>query len=199
MKLIDDLVDLSELSEDSFSILINEFNTNALKSFNDFSKYQKLYLEHNIEQEKADTLYGVLAYILRFLIDEKSVDEGLQKFEQDRLSDDLDKVKAIWDRIKKSIPNLNGFINILKERDLLKVSNGLDSLKIVCDVRPLFDVERENIIKYTYPILLSLEIRDSDKKLVFELSETDLINAQSEVDTAVRKIGILKKKFPNDG
>ena len=199
MKFIDDLIGIADLSEDSFNLLVNEFNTNSLVSFNDFSKYYKMCLDKSIEKEKADSFYDVLVYILRFLIREKSVDEGLQKFEKEMLTYHFNEVKTIWDRIKKIIPKLNEFINILKERDLLRICNRLDALKIVCDVRPLFDVERQNIIKYTYPILLSIEGEHSYEKMVFELSEVDLIIIKKEIDVAVKKIGILRKKFNDDG
>jgi len=193
MKFIDDLVSTSDISNDHFDLLIKEFNENPWSRFKDVSKFSKLCLDNNIDEKKANFLRNVIHYILDFIIEERDFQNGIDRFENDILKYHPVNVKEPWVRIKNAIPNLSGFINVLKEEDLKSISKRLNELRLICDIRPLFNIERKAIIKNLYPIILSIKARDSREKLIFELDEDDLMDIKKEVDFAISKLAILKK------
>ena len=200
MKFIDDLKDLSSFDEKTFNLLINQFNSEPLSTIKGISKFETFCKEHKIDVVSARNLYQILYYIIQSFISTQNIEKGIAEIEKDIINHYLPepKVENIWKRIKDNLPKLTQFILLIKERELKTLTNKIDEIKLVCDIRPLFDADREHIIKYTFPIIISISDERKESKIVLELEEDDLFELKSEVNRAIRKLKILKENFENE-
>ncbi|MFH0757251.1 MAG: hypothetical protein V2B15_08195, partial [Bacteroidota bacterium] len=128
-------------------------------------------------------------------IENRDIEKGLKEFQKDYVDPFTDKVGKFWDFIIANKENLVLFANQIKEKQLKSVNNSLAEISLYCDARPLYDIKREKILKFTYPILISMKLDQSDSKIISEIEEKDLYKLQQEVNIAISKIAILKSKL----
>ena len=197
MGFVDDLMTISRLPKNQLDLLIEVFQTNPLSSVSNILQYQKFCADNNIDKEDAVKFYKVLAFIVDYFINEKSIEKGNIEFEEKVIKNTFPGTENIWTYLKEKIPTLNEFILLRKEHHLSKVANKLERLDIICDIRPVYDIKRENILKYLFPIIISLEEESSNSKLVFETDEPGLYRLQKEINTAISKLEIIKERFKN--
>jgi hypothetical protein len=197
MNFIDDLKLVNELPEGHLSFIINIFKSNPLNSFSLIAQYKQSCKDEGIDSDQADRFYKIISFVCDYCIEERSIEVGLREIETKFLKNYISEVSQIWSYIQKIIPELNEFILRRKERKLKRVTNNIDDFSIICDIRPVYDIKREEIISYLYPIILSIKSDSSESKINFEIDESELINIQKEVNTALSKLNTLKEKFNN--
>lgn len=197
MEFIDDLKSLKTLSQDQIQLLIDEINTNPLVTMYDYGRYEKLCQDNNIDEKIGLNLYYVLSYIFSFISDEKEIESGFVKVEKELKPFIPDELSEIWNYLKQKLPDLNSFQVFRKEKVLKRFFNRIEGFSIICDIRPIFDIERKKVIKYTYPIILSLRISGSEERKNYDLSENDLLDIKKEIDSAVSKLEYLKNACKN--
>ncbi|MGA2407073.1 MAG: hypothetical protein ABSF81_10030 [Bacteroidales bacterium] len=195
MKFIDDLVELNKLKKEELDLLLNEFNKNPLLESLDFANFESFCANNNIDIDVAGKFYSILAYICRFFIKHRSISIGIEKIEESIIKPHYKDVDNIWIYIKDNIPNLKDFIYLRKERDLHNVNEGISSFNIYCDVRPLYDISRKEIVKYTFPIIISIQPEEANERIVYEINEQELIEIKDDVDAAIGKLELLKKSL----
>lgn len=198
MKFIDDLKLLNDLDKDQFNLLVEEINKNPMRLSADIAQFESFCEINKIERNIATKLYAVLSHICGYLIDNRSIEKGIAKIEDSIINPHFEDVSKIWNLIKLNLINLSQFINIRKERNLSDVIPGIREFNIICDVRPVFDLERQKIIKYIYPIILSFRPDSGESRVAYEIEDNDLTTLQDEVNTAVRKLEIIKQSIENE-
>lgn len=98
----------------------------------------------------------------------------------------------------ESLVDKSGSIDLIKKADRLArdTSNELESLKFICDLRPVFDDERESV--QALVLLANLRIRyvrQNGEKGAFELAltEQELKQIKEKSEEAISKMEVLKK------
>jgi hypothetical protein len=191
MEIIDDFKEIQSLSEKSMILLVNEFNTNPLNSFGSIFKLEKICLDENIDKTVAKKFFGLLVFITDSIINEKNVSLGFKKFEEKVIHIFPEETKYVWDFIKNNFGRLEQFIIKRKEILLSDENDKIKGFNIICDVRPIYDIDRTKIEKYIFPLILSIT-SDENNKFVAEFYEEDLEKIKLEVDYAYKKLQIIK-------
>lgn len=195
MVLIDHFKEISSLKKENLTSLLNEFNDNPLNSVGTIAKLEKLCLKEEIDIKLAKNFYRLLAYICDFLIDKKSIDIGIKEFEEKIIEIFPEETKYIWDFFKDNLDRLKEFIIKRKENLLSSESNKIEKISIICDARPIYNIERNEIEKYIFPLVLSISFENDDKRVFAELNEEDFEKLKREIEYAYKKLNILKENL----
>lgn len=196
MGFLEDLKDVAALSDANLDILVKYFKENDFDSQREFSAFEVFCSEKNINILLAKKLLKIFLFISEFCINERSLVLGLDILNKDfpELTKNSEYSK-IWSYVSTQILNLEEFIVRRKEKQLSNINDNIGEFNVVCDIRPLFDVEKKKIVRYLYPILFSIVPVNSEEKIVFELDEETLLRLKQEIDFAVSKLRILKESI----
>jgi hypothetical protein len=50
-------------------------------------------------------------------------------------------------------------------------------------------------VKYTFPIIISIQPEEANERIVYEINEQELIEIKDDVDAAIGKLELLKKSL----
>lgn len=195
MSFFDDLKSFKSLSEEHFSNFIEYCNSREYGSAKNYVLFEKFKRDTGLSAEDVGALNRIIGFIADFIINEKTIQSGIIEFEKefDPFFKNDNDANIAWTSIKEKINDnkLESFILYRKEQRLKSQVPHLHQFSLVCDARPIFDVDRKKVIKYLFPIILKIKNHDEEIKL-YELDEDDLLRLKKEVDTAISKLVILK-------
>lgn len=198
MSFFEDLRTFQALSEEQLAAYVQYANSREPNGSKEYVLFEKLTKESGISEETGRAINRVIGFLADFIISEKTTDGGLLGFESEfRAFLDSDAVaNSAWARIKELVKNrkLEPFIVYRKEQRLKGQVPHLHQFSLVCDARPIFDLDRQKISKFLFPIFLKLEDHD-DKISLYELEEEDLVRLKKEVDAALLKVQLLRESI----
>lgn len=105
--------------------------------------------------------------------------------------------QTLVNRIRTLAAKPIGLAKQHKARKLVDATGSeLDDVQIICDIRPIFDHDREQIDGAIPLSILRLEYTKSDEEsavVEVRITEKQIEKLQSSLDTAKRKLGLIKK------
>lgn len=193
MELLDDLKLISLLDENGYSQIIEAMSREC-------SDVEWGILVKNISKQKDSESIKALIRFLNFIAENKSNQVGFNSKEADidkylnaLLIDEPEAAKG-WERIKNSLKKLNTFFLQKKEMSIKDRYSRITYFKIVSDIRPIFSMDKNRIIKNTYPHILKIETVDG-KEFLCEFYEDTIDDLIQELNLAKKKLDMLKKIY----
>ncbi len=194
MSFLSDLNKIDSLEIDKIKIMCNYLEEIPLNEPIDYIKYENFCTANDIKTDIAKSFYRIITFIVDIALEERNLNKAIQETEKiTGINFSDEKYKKVWDLIKDNITIFNKFIIYRKERNILNIAPRIQDFKIICDVRPIFNLEKTTIVKNTYPIILKIE-NSKDEEMIIELSKSELLELKSEIDTAVEKFNLIENK-----
>lgn len=195
MSFFEDLKKFHSLTDPQISSFVEYANSRESSGAKDFVLFEKFIKEAALSEEQGRAINRIVGFLADFIITEKTTDDGIAEFEKQFQSFlDIDEnAKIAWGKFKETIKakRLESFILYRKEQRLKNQVPHIHNFSLVCDARPVFDLERQSIIKYLFPITLKIENHEDEISL-YELDEEDLFRLKKEVESAINKIKLLR-------
>lgn len=199
MTILTDFKALEKLKEVNISSLIDFLNKEIdFKSF-DRTKFEELCEECKIKQEDGYKIANILSFASTKISESRNLSIGKEKLKQfffqsqDVPAEHLE----TWNKLNTILDGVDEFILKIKELNLLSQNRSLNYFTITCDIRPLFDLKRNQIKKFLFPILLTINDSKSGNNLTYELDREILEKIKDEAECAIKKLEILKNNMFN--
>lgn len=182
---------------DNLISLINQSLKMRLTDENIATPFDAFVRDGKMEKSLVDTVVNVLTNIVDIIIRyDKDINDGFENIEKNiknELEHDKDLTEA-WKNVKTKITQMD-YLILTRKKLLIKDSFlKIDTFSLICDVRPLFTLKRDKVVEFYYPILLSITDKKGIKS-IFELDENDLKRVKLEMENALNKIEVLKKRI----
>jgi hypothetical protein len=193
MELLDDLKLISQLDEDGYNQIIEAMSKEC-------SDLEWGILVKNLSKQKnSESIKAVIRFV-NFIAENKSNQVGFDNKEEDidkylnaLLKDEPEASKG-WERIKDSLIKLNTYFLKNKEVSIKDRYSRITYFKIVSDIRPIFSMDKNKVIKNIYPHILKIETVDG-KEFLCEFYEDTIDELIQELNIAKQKQDVLKKIY----
>jgi hypothetical protein len=189
----EDLALISGISESDFDKTIDLVSSGSTDN-KDFAVFIESY-ETDEQKEPIIALFRFFNYIGETLAEARShelaykkLDELLQKV----VANDLNAAKG-WVRLKGAYDKLQPFFIKAKEDVIKSRFSRVSDFSLTVDLRPVYSLDRNTIVKLLYPNILKIETND-DKTFICELDEENLDLLLEEITLAKKKLELLKNK-----
>lgn len=192
--MMEDLSTVAQLSDDQVDVIVERLTT--AKGFLDPKSLLKLCSDSIGDESQAESLQRVV----RFLRPE-SVESLIQALDDDKKEpefpfDDgqLVRLKQILTRLISNFPALKNFEKA--ERLSKLTGNQLETAEIICDIRPIFDEDRERIEGMMPYTRLRLLVTGADGLPISFEAEVTYQQVQDLLDKsqkAISKLGVLRE------
>ena len=175
LSITSDLELLNDLDYDKISFFSSFFCKYDMKSVKSQIHFQEECKRIDIEFDIARSIYSIFYYIASYVADKTSTEKGLNDFQENFLGEHLENESILkaWNTFKNNFHELNDFVLTVKTHKLTDTQLKLDDFELNCNIRPLFNVERNEILRYFFPIELKLSRNDKDEVYHFELEDVD--------------------------
>lgn len=197
MDLISDLESIYLINESEYADIISIYSDSGNEDLDRTLKLKKLSLKDESNSIKA--LIRLINFISDIATDTRKFNETLSDIEStvERISENNPNALSGWMKIKSSIPQLTGYFLRKKIEKIKDRYSRIKSFQITTDVRPVFDIRKENIETCIYPYILKIETTD-EKSFLCEFYDDTLDELIEELQLAKSKTEIIKKKLSND-
>lgn len=206
MRILDDFKKLNLLDEVKLKSFISHLNENAWETPSDYEEYEEWCRSNSIDVVEGKRLLTFITFVADYVSDQRDLVQGLNELKNElfghiELSEEF---SLNWKKLQSIIHETSNFILKTKEKWLRQVTKKISQFNLVCDIRPVFDLKRENVLNVMYPVILSLRHDQSTETFTYEVSEDTLREILAEVEYSLKKIEILKRSFQitkeqNDG
>lgn len=141
-------------------------------------------------------LFRVLNHLARGLATAKDFDQEFSEADAvfSKLAGDDQDVIAGWTKLKTNKSFIDDFVFSRKEQELKDRFNRFKDVSATIDIRPVFDIKREEIKKFLQMIIVSFEA--DDEEFVVEMTEDDIDEVIEELQRAKRKLSVTKGLGP---
>ena len=197
MQILDDFMKLNKLDGDKLNSFINHLNENQLMIPSDVVKFETWCTENSLNIEDGKSIYKFISFAANFVSEKGSISNGLNQFKQLLFGSMVipAEFNSLWEKLETIVQHLTNFLLKIKEKRLVHQARRIGQFSLTCDIRPVFDLERKNIQRYLYPILLTLKEAGKNEIISFELTEDELNDMLSEIQNAFSKLKLLKNKI----
>ncbi|MCH7519369.1 MAG: hypothetical protein IH964_10145 [Candidatus Dadabacteria bacterium] len=197
MKILDDFKKLDILDDSKLQLFIEQLNLNTFEVTSDFDEFENWCTQNSIEMLDGKQLLTFIRFSANYVSDRRDKKEGLDKLKNELFGHKElpPNLSTNWEKLRTIIDKSDDFILNMKQQDLTQIGKKLSHFGLVCDVRPVFDLHRDNVLKLLYPIVLNIRHNESIETLSLELSEENLREIFEEAKFALKKLDILKKNI----
>jgi len=199
IRILEDLGKLGKLDEAKVDSFIEHINNNPMNTPGDTLLFHKWCNDNSIDIKDGNGILNFIYLASSFISEKRNYKLGLDELMKLLFRDGNipEEYISSWQKLSDTLPKLDRYSIELKKSEIINRSKRLSDIRLTCDVRPIFDLERKNIVDYTYPILLTLRELRSEEILNYELTEKELNELSTELSFAIDKIKILKEKIEN--
>ncbi|WP_036132412.1 hypothetical protein [Marinobacter nitratireducens] len=138
-------------------------------------------------------LFRVLNHLARGLATAKDFEQEFSEVDAvfAKLAGDDDEVAAGWAKLRTNKNFIDDFIFSRKEQELKDRFNRFKDVNATVDIRPVFDIKREEIKKCLHMVIVSFDADDDE--FVIEMSEDDIDEVIEELQRAKKKLSITRE------
>ncbi len=193
MELIEDLKQISLLDDESYQQVIDAMAKEC-------ETLEWNLIVKNISRKSDGESVKALVRFLNFVSENMS--ESRNYFNQTeeidsfltKLLNDESEALVSWERIKRSLAELESFFLQKKEEGIKNKFSRITEFKVVTDIRPIFSMDKKSISKFTYPFILKIETCD-DKEFLCEFYEDAIDKIIEELQAAKAKLELIKDGY----
>jgi hypothetical protein len=195
VKLVEDLKKINNISDEQLKIIIKFLN--STEKDNRLTLIHKWCKENDFDIDIFDDCYSLIFFIVKEFIIENGMNDGIEEFEKTvlELRNCDEEISKAWGRLKLILPQLDIFSNKIKSRLLENIFPSLDEFNIVCDVRPVLDLERTAVNQLLYQTIITLNLSNSEQDIIFECDEDTLVKLKKNIDKALNKNKLIKSSL----
>ncbi|HHJ18807.1 MAG TPA: hypothetical protein ENJ84_03090 [Gammaproteobacteria bacterium] len=194
MDLIGDLELASSLEEETFTEVISIYTNPENTSVDRAVKLNHLISKGGSDGVKA--IARLLSFITDTVIEARDYGESIDELNTtvEKLSASTEQASNGWARISSHINELESYF-VSKKIDSIKDRySRVTTFQVTTDIRPVFDMKRENIESAIYPCILKIQTTDNDT-FVCEFYEDSIDKLITELDNAKQKLHKLKSRY----
>lgn len=189
----EDLVLISKASENIISDACRVINDSALDHA-EWSIYIETLDEH--DKEIGSSLFRVVNWVGSSVVEARSYSESLSDLDEaiGRIAKNNPEVLTGWIKIKNFIPKLSEYFVNRKEEEIKSRFNRVSEFSITLDARPIYTMDRDEIVKLIYPHIVKIVTSD-EQEFICEFYEEQFDSLIEELTLAKKKLELLKSKF----
>jgi hypothetical protein len=209
---LDDLETLASLSDEKIQKLRGFLDSSEFRP--KYSVYVKISDLLGLSDESAARLCTFINYVQKQRIKNaksgETIPDEIENFLR-RITGDKERGRAekVLGNLHARAKLLSGLFSELPEYELSAKVRGLEtgplphlkSFRTLCDIRPVYDTEAENIVSFFPTITLSLVTHafesDETKEFFVQLTESDIGEFKKQFDRLEKKLAKLKAHFPS--
>lgn len=201
---LNDVRRILELDQDAYTRLATQLaKTDA---FLDRSSLASLVSEVLGHTKEAQTIASIIYRIGGMLHDadmpaKEAMDQLAHALEEKAESIELPDRRVLIDRLRTLAADPVGLAKQYKAHQLVDaIGSELDQFQLICDIRPIFDQERDRIEGAIPLTILRLEYSSADGESVvveMRVTEKQLAELGAKIKTAQRKLNLIKELLAN--
>lgn len=201
MSFFEDFKKINKLNNKQLESFVAFLNSSSFLKNNVQNSLEFWSRENNIDFDLIKSCFSAINFlIIQFIID-KGYKQGIDIFENEILDiaqNQDSEIKLTWDKLKKYIRKLDNFSLKIKSKKIATRYPLLEEFMLTCDIRPVFDIDRDKIHHFQYPIIITMKTSNQEKDMILECDEQDLIDLHSEIKKALEKIQVIKRECKLD-
>ena len=156
-------------------------------------------LNHIVSKGEPEPLRAVIRifnFITETVVNSRDYEDGLGELTSTiaELAAESQEASTGWQKFLDRIPDLEKFFVVKKIENIKQRYSNVTSFQITADIRPIFDMKREQINTQIYPYILKINTSD-DKTFVCEFFDDTLDTIIEELERAKEKVKVMRDRY----